>query len=240
MSLSSSRWMNRPQKGVDLHQREEDGIFTSPQWIFTSTGLHQRENNIERMFTSPRRIFTSTNLHLATLTDRPPPRWIDLQLSASTFVSKWLGLGFVGAGWNGCRWVKLWLICCWFGFFFFFVFVFVFDLFISIWFVYFYLICFVEIVADLFIDLWFDFGCDFGWFRVKLLRWVWWIGGEVVAMGLLGRKLICRLCWCWLCWINMLAMGFGLSWICVLMSWMGWLCQMCYCHEWVGERKNNI
>ena len=181
---------------------------------FAPTDLHFNESSSRHVDGS-----TSTSM------DRPSIECFD-------FVSKWVGLGFVGASWNGCRWVKLWLICCWFGFGL--------DFFFFFWFVYLYLICSVEIVVDLFIDLWFDFGCDFGWFRVKLLRWVWLIGGEVVAMGLLGRKLICRLCWCWLCWINMLAMGFGLSWMCVLMSWMGWLCQMCYCHEWVGERKNNI
>ena len=115
MSLSSSRWMNRLQKGTDLHRQEEDGIFTLPLRIFTSMGLHQWENNIERMFTSPQRIFTSMNLHLATLTDRPPPRWIDLRLNASTlWVSElvwvlWVLVEMGVGGWN-CGWFVYWFM----------------------------------------------------------------------------------------------------------------------------------
>ena len=132
MSLSSSRWMNRLQKGTDLHRQEEDGIFTLPLRIFTSMGLHQWENNIERMFTSPQRIFTSMNLHLATLTDRPPPRWIDLRLNASTlWVSElvwvlWLLVEMGVGGWN-CGWFVVGLGLVWIFFFFFFC--------ICIWFV---------------------------------------------------------------------------------------------------------
>ena len=169
MSLSSSRWMNRLQKGTDLHRQEEDGIFTLPLRIFTSMGLHQWENNIERMFTSPQRIFTSMNLHLATLTDRPPPRWIDLRLNASTlWVSElvwvlWVLVEMGVGGWN-CGWFVVGLGLVWIFFFFF---VFVFDLFCwnCGWFVY--------------------------WFMVWFWVWFWLISGKIVAMSLVD--------WWWIC-----------------------------------------